>query len=199
MGFDADDGIGKKVQSACPQQRDAWRRQVPVLGPDAEQDVANINLTKGANSSTSRIDCPQREARIGWTGDCPSTSGRPRSTASERSSRRVGRSGRRQRADGQFPDGRAGQGAATRRSRLGRGRRGDVICPWTCSKSPREKRLLEKHYRRLVRFIESAASGSTPELLPPKPIPFASAMAQHQRDTPKGSDLPEYFRTAARA
>ena len=43
-----------------------------------------------------------------------------------------------------------------------------VICPWTIYEVYGDKRMLERHYDSMARFIEFCKNRSTPDLLPPK-------------------------------
>ena len=112
-------------------------------------------------------DCPQRDERLGWTGDaqafirtaCMVTDVQPFFT------KWLVDLDDGQRADGQYPMVApvkvAGNDGGPAWADAG------VICPWTIYDVYGDKQLLAKHYPNMKRFIEFCENRSTPDLMPP--------------------------------
>jgi alpha-L-rhamnosidase len=148
----------------------------PVVGsfacsdPMLNQLYHNICQTQRANFIDVPTDCPQRDERLGWTGDaqvyiaaaCYNTDVQAFFT------KWLTDLADAQRDDGQFPkfapippkmagdDGGPGWADA------------GVICPWTIYQVYGDRRLLERHYEGMKRFIAFCKKRSTDELLPPR-------------------------------
>src|SRR4051812_21173117 len=73
-----------------------------------------------------------------------------------------------------------------------------VICPWTIYQVYGDRRLLERHYRGMTRFIEFCRKRSTPDLLPPKQYHCFGDWLSIKADTPKDVIYTAYFAHSTR-
>lgn len=146
----------------------------PETGSFESSDAMLNKLAKNAwwtqkmNFIDIPTDCPQRDERLGWTGDAQAYI-RTAATYSD-----VQPFFRKwlvaldddQRADGQYPKvapqimGEQDGGPAWADA--------GVICPWTVYDVYGDRRLLAEHYPNMRRFVEFTRNRSTPDLLPPK-------------------------------
>ena len=131
------------------------------------QLTSNALWTQRMNFIDIPTDCPQRDERLGWTGDaqayirtaCMFTDVQAFFT------KWLVALDDAQRADGQFPmvaplkvaGGDGGPAWAD----------AGVICPWTIYDVYGDKQLLAKHYPAMKRFIEFCKARCTADLLPP--------------------------------
>ena len=56
-----------------------------------------------------------------------------------------------------------------------------VICPWTIYQVYGDRRLLERQYPSMVKFVEFCRKRSTPELAPAGEVPLLRRLAEHRR------------------
>ncbi|MEI8281219.1 MAG: family 78 glycoside hydrolase catalytic domain [Armatimonadota bacterium] len=129
--------------------------------------VSNAYWTQRMNFIDIPTDCPQRDERLGWTGDaqafirtaCMVTDVQPFFT------KWLVDLDDGQRADGQFPMVApvkvAGNDGGPAWADAG------VICPWTIYDVYGDKQLLAKHYPNMKRYVEFCRNRSTPDLMPP--------------------------------
>jgi alpha-L-rhamnosidase len=129
---------------------------------------SNAWWTQKMNFIDICTDCPQRDERLGWTGDaqayirtaCLNTDEQPFFT------KWLVALDDAQRADGQFPMVAplkvAGDDGGPAWADAG------VICPMAIYQVYGDKRLLARHYPAMARFIEFCRARCTAELLPPE-------------------------------
>ena len=146
----------------------------PVVGDFAcsssmvNQLYRNICQTQRSNFMDIPTDCPQRDERLGWTGDAQMYI---RTAVSNNDVQAFFKKwlvdlADAQRADGQYPrvaplkvstdDGGPAWSDA------------GVICPWTIYEVYGDERILATHYAGMKRFVEFCRKRSTAELLPPE-------------------------------
>ncbi len=154
----------------------------------------NIYWTQRANFIDIPTDCPQRDERLGWTGDAQvyvrtatlSTDVQPFFTKWLVDLDEDG-----QRADGEFPcvapvkisDNDGGPAWAD----------AGVICPWTIYSVYDDPRILQRHFDAMARFIEFCRNRSTPDLLPPANYHCFGDWLNIHDDTPKDVICTAYF------
>src|SRR5437588_8679071 len=73
-----------------------------------------------------------------------------------------------------------------------------VICPWTIYSVYGDRRVLERHYDAMKRFIAFCRQRSTPELLPPAKFHCFGDWLSINADTPKEIIYTAYFAHSAR-
>ena len=73
-----------------------------------------------------------------------------------------------------------------------------VICPWTIYEVYGDRRVLERHYDAMKRFIEFCRQRSTPDLLPPAKYHCFGDWLSIKADTPKDVIYTAYFAHCAR-
>ncbi|MFT3787241.1 MAG: family 78 glycoside hydrolase catalytic domain [Tepidisphaeraceae bacterium] len=146
---------------------------------------SNIYHTQVMNFIDVPTDCPQRDERLGWTGDAQvyiRTASQITDVHAFFDKWLVDLSDA-QRADGQFPKvapivaGQDDGGPAW--SEAG------VICPWTIYDVYGDRDLLARQYDSMKRFADFCVSRSTPELLPPKDYHCFGDWLSIKADTPK--------------
>jgi alpha-L-rhamnosidase len=72
-----------------------------------------------------------------------------------------------------------------------------VICPWTIYKVYGDRRVLERQYPSMVKFVEFCRKRSTPDLLPPKQFHCFGDWLSINADTPKDVIYMAYFAHSA--
>ena len=158
----------------------------------------NIYWTQRANFIDIPTDCPQRDERMGWTGDAQvyirtaTLNTRRRSLLHQ-----VARRSRRRPARGRpiplvAPCVVAGNDGGPAWADAG------VICPWTIYEVYGDRRVLERHYEAMKRFIEFCRQRSTPDLLPPRSIIALATGSASGADTPKEVIYIAYFAQSTR-
>jgi alpha-L-rhamnosidase len=172
----------------------------PVVGafecsdPMLNQLHSNIYWTQRSNFIDIPTDCPQRDERLGWTGDAQvyvATATLNADVHAFFTKWLVDLCEDGQRADGQFPmvapikvagddGGPAWQDAG-------------VICPWTIYHTYADKRLLEQHYPQMTKFIGFCEKRSTKDLLPPAQFHAFGDWLSINADTPKEIIYEAYF------
>ena len=73
-----------------------------------------------------------------------------------------------------------------------------VICPWTIYQVYGDRRLLERQYPSMVKFVEFCRKRSTPELLPPAKFHCFGDWLSIGADTPKDVIYTAYFALSTR-
>jgi alpha-L-rhamnosidase len=183
----------------------ALSSDTPVTGEFACSDSMlnqlhrNIYWTQRANFIDIPTDCPQRDERLGWTGDAQvyvRTATLNTDVQAFFTKWLVDLDDDGQRADGQFPcvapvkvaepDGGPAWADA------------GVICPWTIYWVYGDRRELEQHYPAMTRFIEFCRQRSTPELLPPARFHCFGDWLSINADTPKEVIYAAYFAHSAK-
>ncbi|MGB5872496.1 MAG: family 78 glycoside hydrolase catalytic domain [Bacteroidota bacterium] len=157
------------------------------------QLYSNVLWTQRANFIEVPTDCPQRDERLGWTGDaqvfipaaCLNTDVQAffhKWLVDLTDS---------QRKDGQFPmvaplivaDDDGGPAWAD----------AGVICPWTIYKAYGDTSILGGHYEAMKRFVEFCRGRSTEELLPPPEYHSFGDWLHIQAETPTDVLYMAYF------
>jgi alpha-L-rhamnosidase len=158
----------------------------------------NIYWTQRANFIDIPTDCPQRDERLGWTGDAQvyvRTASLNCDVEAFFTKWLVDLEDG-QRGDGQFPMVApvkvAGDDGGPAWADAG------VICPWTIFEVYGDKRLLAARYDSMVKFVEFCRKRSTPELLPPKQYHCFGDWLSIGADTPKDVIYIAYFAKSTR-
>jgi alpha-L-rhamnosidase len=158
-----DEVVGVAVSSNCPS-----------IGTIETSDgminklISNALWTQRANFIDIPTDCPQRDERLGWTGDAQAYVRTASMLADVQPffTKWLVALDDAQRADGQYPMVApvkvAGDDGGPAWADAG------VICPWTIYNVYGDKQLLARHYPQMKKFIEFCVKRSTPDLLPPK-------------------------------
>jgi len=153
----------------------------------------NICQTQRSNFIDVPTDCPQRDERLGWTGDAQvyvPTACINADTQAFFTKWLVDLTDA-QRADGQFPmvapllvaGGDGGPAWAD----------AGIICPWTLYQVYGDKQILQEHYSAMERFIEFNVNRSTKELLPPARFHCFGDWLNIDADTPREVIYTAYF------
>ena len=135
--------------------------------PMLNQLASNVYWTQRANFIEVPTDCPQRDERLGWTGDAQAFIYAATLTCDVHAffNKWLVDLSDGQRADGQFPMVAplkvAGDDGGPAWADAG------VICPWAIYEAYGDRRVLARQYPSMVKFIEFCRARSTPELLPP--------------------------------
>jgi alpha-L-rhamnosidase len=171
----------------------------PVAGsfacsePMLNQLYRNICQTQRANFIQIPTDCPQRDHRLGWTGDAQAyiRAASYNNDVQAFFTKWLVDLADSQRADGQFPqvaplkvvddDGGPGWSDA------------GVICPWTIYQVYGDRRLLARHYEGMKRFIAFCKNRTTEDLLPPAQFHCFGDWLNINDDTPKDVIYLSYF------
>jgi alpha-L-rhamnosidase len=158
----------------------------------------NTVWTQYANFIDIPTDCPQRDERLGWTGDAQAyirTACMNNDVQAFFTKWLIDLEDA-QRADGQFPMVAplkvAGDDGGPAWADAG------VICPWTVYDVYGDRRALDRHYPAMVRFLDFCVKRSTPELLPPEKFHCFGDWLHINADTPKDVIYTAYFAMSAR-
>jgi alpha-L-rhamnosidase len=153
----------------------------------------NIYWTQRANFIDIPTDCPQRDERLGWMGDAQVYIGA--ATLHEDVQAFFAKwlvdvqDG--QRSDGQYPMVAplkvAGNDGGPAWADAG------VICPWAIYQAYGDRRILDRQYGSMARFIEFCRSRSTPDFLPPKEFHCFGDWLNIRDETPKTVIYTAYF------
>ena len=182
----------------------ALSSDTPVAGdftcsdPMLNQLHNNIYWTQRANFIDIPTDCPQRDERMGWTGDAQVYvhTATLNTDVEAFFTKWLVDLDDGQRADGQYPCVApcvvAGNDGGPAWADAG------VICPWTIYEVYGDRRILERHYDNMKRFIEFCRQRSTPELLPPRNFHCFGDWLSINADTPKDVIYTAYFAHCAR-
>ncbi|MBL8048912.1 MAG: glycoside hydrolase family 78 protein [Chthonomonas sp.] len=172
--------------------------RVETSDPMLNKLAKNAWWTQKMNFIDVPTDCPQRDERLGWTGDAQayirtasyyshveSFFNKWNTTLDDA-----------QRADGQFPmvaplkvaesDGGPAWADA------------GVICPWTSYEFYGDRERLAEHYPQMVKFVEFCLKRSKPNLLPPDQFHCFGDWVSHNADTPNDVIYLSYFAGSAR-
>jgi alpha-L-rhamnosidase len=159
---------------------------------------SNIVWTQRANFIDIPTDCPQRDERLGWTGDAQVYI---RTATLNCDVQAFFTKWLVDLVDGQRPDGQfpmvapvkvAGDDGGPAWADAG------VICPWTIYQVYGDRRLLERQYPSMVKFVEFCRKRSTPELLPPAKFHCFGDWLSIGADTPKDVIYTAYFALSTR-
>ncbi len=161
--------------------------------PMLNQLHSNIYWTQRANFIEVPTDCPQRDERLGWTGDAQVYIRAAALNCDVQAffTKWLVDLDDAQRADGQFPMVAplkvAGDDGGPAWADAG------VICPWTLYEVYGDRRILERHYDAMVRFVEFCRARCTPDLLPPEKFHCFGDWLSINADTPKDVIFMAYF------
>ena len=177
----------------------------PVAGsfacsdPMLNQLHSNIYWTQRANFIDIPTDCPQRDERLGWTGDAQvyvRTATLNCDVEAFYTKWLVDLIEDGQRADGEFPMVApvkvAGDDGGPAWADSG------VVCPWTIYDVYGDRRILERYYPAMTRFIAFCQNRSKPNLLPPDHYQCFGDWLSIQADTPKDVICTAYFAQSTR-
>ena len=178
----------------------ALSSDTPVVGefqcsdPMLNKIHSNGYWTQRANFIDVPTDCPQRDERMGWTGDAQvyiRTATLNTDVQAFFKKWLVDLDTDSQRADGQFPCVAplvvAGDDGGPAWADAG------VVCPWTIYSVYGDTRVLERHYEQMKRFVEFCRARSTPDLLPPANFHCFGDWLSIHADTPKEVIYEAYF------
>ena len=159
---------------------------------------SNSYWTQRANFIDIPTDCPQRDERLGWTGDAQVYIRTATLNCDVQAffNKWLVDLTDGQRADGQFPMVApvkvAGDDGGPAWADAG------VICPWTIYQVYGDRRLLERQYPSMVKFVEFCRNRSTPDLLPPAQYHCFGDWLSINADTPKDVIYTAYFALSTR-
>ena len=178
----------------------ALSSDTPVVGsfscsdPMLNQLHNNIYWTQRANFIEIPTDCPQRDERLGWTGDAQvyvRTATLNCDVEAFYTKWLVDLDEDGQRADGEFPMVApvkvAGDDGGPAWADAG------VICPWTIYDVYGDRRILARHYDAMTKFIAFCQNRSKANLLPPDKYHCFGDWLNINADTPKDVIYTAYF------
>ncbi len=177
----------------------ALSSDTPVVGsfecsdPMLNQLHSNIVWTQRSNFIDIPTDCPQRDERLGWTGDAQVyiRTATLNTDVQAFFNKWLVDLADGQRADGQFPMVApvkvAGDDGGPAWADAG------VICPWTVYQVYGDKRLLERQYPSMTKFIEFCKNRCTPEMLPPAKFHCFGDWLSINANTPTDVIFEAYF------
>lgn len=159
--------------------------------------AANVRWTQAMNFIDVPTDCPQRDERMGWTGDAQVyvRTATLNTDVQAFFDKWLIDLADAQRADGQFP--KVAPIVQTLEDGGPAWQEVGVICPWTIYEVYGDRQQLERHYPGMVRFIEFNRARSTAELLPPEKYHCYGDWLSIKADTPKDVIYTAYFAYAA--
>lgn len=165
--------------------------------PMVNRLASNILWTQRANFIDIPTDCPQRDERLGWTGDAEVYVRAACLYADVQAffHKWLVDLTDAQREDGQFPmvaplKG-AGDDGGPAWADAG------VICPWIIYEMYGDTSILETHYPAMAKFVEFTRHRSTPDLLPPEEFHCFGDWLNINAETPKEVIYTAYFARAA--
>jgi alpha-L-rhamnosidase len=169
--------------------------QFECSNPMVNQLFSNIYWTQRMNHIDVPTDCPQRDERLGWTGDAQvyvHTASMLTDIQAFYTKWLIDLDDA-QRDDGQYPmvaplksKGVSADGGPAWAD-------AGVICPWNIYQTYGDRQLLQQHYSNMARFIEFCKNRSTPELLPPAQFHCFGDWLSIEDDTPKEVIYVAYF------
>ncbi len=153
--------------------------------PMLDQLLSNIRWTQRMNFLSIPTDCPQRDERLGWTGDAQVyiRTATLNSDVQAFFSKWLVDLNDAQREDGQFP--RVAPLKVTSADGGPAWADAGVICPWTMYEVYGDRRILESCYPHMQRFIAFTEGRVTDELLPPAQFHCFGDWLNIQDDTPR--------------
>ncbi len=161
--------------------------------PMLNQIHSNGYWTQRANFIDIPTDCPQRDERLGWTGDAQVYI---RTATLNCDVQAFFNKWLVDLTDGQRPDGQfpmiapvkvAGDDGGPAWADAG------VICPWTIYQVYGDRRVLERQYPSMLKFVEFCRKRSTSELLPPAKYHCFGDWLSIKADTPTDVIYTAYF------
>jgi len=162
----------------------------------ANQLYRNVCQTQRANFIDIPTDCPQRNERLGWTGDARAyvrTATYNNDVAAFFTKWLVDLN------DAQGPEGWYPKTAPSKHAGGDGGPAwadAGVICPWEIYTAYGDKRLLEKHYAAMAKFVASRVAAAT-NLRPPEKYHCYGDWLSMKATTPKEVIFTAYFARSA--
>jgi alpha-L-rhamnosidase len=159
---------------------------------------SNIVWTQWANYIEIPTDCPQRDERLGWTGDAQiyvHTATLNSDVAAFYKKWLVDLDDG-QLADGQYP--RVAPRKVTEEEGGPAWADAGVICPWTIYQTYGDRSILESRYENMARFVASYENRSRPGPLPPERYHAYGDWLNVRADTPHDVIYMAYFAHSAR-
>ncbi len=166
--------------------------------PRLERLMQNIRWTQRMNFIDIPTDCPQRDERLGWTGDAQIYARTAAWNADVQAffTKWLLDLSDAQRADGQFPMVAplkvAGADGGPAWADAG------VICPWTMYNVYGDRRLLARAYPSMKRFLDFCEQRSGDDCLPPSEFHCFGDWVSLGADTPREVIYTAYFAKCAR-
>ncbi len=188
-----DEVVGVAVSSDTPNAG-----TIETSDPMINRLVKNAWWTQAMNFIDIPTDCPQRDERLGWTGDAQAyiRTATYLNDVQPFFTKWLVALDDSQREDGQFPMVApvkvAGSDGGPAWADAG------VICPWTIYDVYGDRQLLERHYPSMKRFVEFCRKRSTPDLLPPKEFHAFGDWVNINDPTPNEVIYEAYFAGSAR-
>jgi alpha-L-rhamnosidase len=182
----------------------ALASDTPMAGSFACDDAMlnqlhqNIVTTQLSNFIDIPTDCPQRDERLGWTGDAQVYIRTATLNADVQAffTKWLQDLADGQRADGQFPMIApvkvAGDDGGPAWADAG------VICPWTTYEVYGDRRLLERQYPSMVKFVEFCRGRSRDGVLPPAQYHAFGDWLSINAETPKDVIYTAYYALSTR-
>jgi alpha-L-rhamnosidase len=187
------DVVGLALTSDTP-----YVSELTTSEPALERLLENVRWTQRMNFIDVPTDCPQRDERLGWTGDAQVYARTAAWNADVQGffAKWLVDLADAQREDGQFPmvaplkvaGGDGGPAWAD----------AGVICPWTMYAVYGDRRLLERAYPSMQRFLEFCERRSGEDLLPPQEFHCFGDWVAVGGDTPHEVIYTAYFARCAR-
>jgi alpha-L-rhamnosidase len=182
----------------------AMSSDTPTVGTIASSDsmlntlIRNAWWTQRMNFIDVPTDCPQRDERLGWTGDAQAYI---RTAAMLTDVQPFFRKWLDALDDAQRPDGQYPMVAPLKVADDDGGPAwadAGVICPWTIYDVYGDRQLLAKHYPQMKRFVEFTRKRSTKDLLPPERFHCFGDWLSINATTPNEVIYEAYFAGSAR-
>lgn len=189
----SDEVVGLALSSDCPTVG-----RIETSDPMINRLVSNAWWTQKMNFIDIPTDCPQRDERLGWTGDAQAYIRTATMLCDVQPffTKWLVSLDDSQRADGQYPM------VAPLRVAGGDGgpawADAGVICPWTIYDVYGDQALLARHYPQMKKFVEFCRARSTPDLLPPKEFHCFGDWVSINAPTPNEVIYEAYFAGSAR-
>ena len=181
------------ISSATP-ETGTFECSDPMLNKLAK----NAWWTQKMNFIDVPTDCPQRDERLGWTGDAQVY---VRTAATYSDVQAFFAKWLVALDDGQSENGDYPKFAPVIMDAPDGGPAwadAGVICPWTIYDVYGDRRLLARHYPQMRRFVEFTRARSTPDLLPPKSYHCFGDWLNVNDNTPKDVIYEAYFAYSTR-
>ena len=181
------------ISSATP-ETGTFECSDPLLNKLAK----NAWWTQKMNFIDVPTDCPQRDERLGWTGDAQAY---VRTAATYSDVQAFFAKWLVALDDGQSENGDYPKFAPAIMDAPDGGPAwadAGVICPWTIYDVYGDRRLLARHYPQMRRFVEFTRARSTPDLLPPKTYHCFGDWLNVDADTPNDVIYEAYFAHSTR-
>lgn len=185
--------VGIAISSETPRTG-----MIETSDPMLNRLIKNAWWTQKMNFIDIPTDCPQRDERLGWTGDAQAyiRTAAMNDDVQAFFNKWLVSLDDGQRADGQFPTVApvkvSGPDGGPAWADAG------VICPWTIYDVYGDRVLLAQHYPQMKKFVDFCKNRSTAELLPPKNFHCFGDWLNINSPTPNEVIYEAYFAGSAR-